>query len=197
MKTFQNDSLRKSYFKTCIPLIFILIAFTFIFSISACNSLIHRGPLTFKTHDFSPDCFSAQDVKISYGNLVDKICTKGIYREKTADDDRRLPIGAALGYRAFEDKVHVEWRSRNKEFHSQVLDLDEIFKGKIVLHNIDPKLIYWPLPMIGDGPTIVVEVNDRTLNVYMDVKVRFETKNEHSITRSATRFRTLAFTKTL
>ena len=197
MKIFPDKKSKNKYFKICISLIFILFELIMLPTISACNSLIHRGPLTFKTHDISTNCYSAQDVKISYGSLVNKICAKGISREKTANDDRRLPTGSALGYRAFEDKVYVEWRSSDKEFHSQVLDLDEIFKGKVVLHNIDPKLIYWPIPMVGDGPTIVVEVNDRTLNVYMDVEVKFETKNENSIAVSATRFRTLAFTKTL
>jgi hypothetical protein len=197
MKIFHDKKSRNEHFRICISLIFVLLALITIPTISACNSLIHRGPLTFKTHDFAIDFYSAQDVKISYGSLVYKIYGKGISREKTANDDRRLPTGAALGYRAFEDKVYVEWRTSDRELHSQVLDLDEIFKGKIVLHSIDPKLIYWPIPMVGGGPTIVVEVNDRVLNVYMDVEVKFETKNENSITVSATRFRTLAFTKTL
>jgi hypothetical protein len=51
-------------------------------SMGGCTIPASHEPLTFKVHDFVIDCYSAKDMKVSYGNLVDKICTKGIFRKK-------------------------------------------------------------------------------------------------------------------
>jgi len=69
---------------------------------------------------------------------------------------------------SFDDPVSVSWRSLDGAQHRTLIDLTEIFKGRRVLHVV-PRDEVAPL---DDGkyehvPGILVEVNDRTINVYM------------------------------
>lgn len=162
---------------------------------SGCGILIERGPLTFKRHDLAFDCYSAKDMKVFYANRLYKNCESRFVRQKIPRDDKDLPNSVMSSNRAFEGQLIVEWRSLDEELHSQALDLDEIFKGRIVIHDVDPKLIYRPAPFGSLNPKIVIEVNNRTLSLYMDVSIILESKDADLIKRSVKRVRNLAYTK--
>lgn len=164
-------------------------------ALSGCGILIERGPLTFKRHDLAFNCYSAKDMKVFYANRLYKDCESRFVRQKTPRDDKDLYSSVMSSNRAFEGQLIVEWRSLDEEFHSEALDLDEIFKGRIVIHDVDPKLIYWPAPFGSLNPTIVIEVNNRTLSLYMDVHIILESKDADLIKRSVKRVHNLTYTK--
>jgi hypothetical protein len=91
-------------------------------------------------------------------------------------------------------KVDFKWESRDGETHEYTVDLNTLFKDRRVLHTEDPKLIYTPDPISGDEPTIIFEINNRTLNIYMFVTIQvFDPSTKKGAEHD---HRTLVFTKT-
>jgi hypothetical protein len=95
----------------------------------------------------------------------------GMCPAKQPSYDKELPnvhMGPRGYFDAFEGPLTVKWRSLDGAQYSVVLDLNEIFKDRIVRHTEDPKRVDHDS---SHYPVIVVEVNDRTVNLYMDVHV--------------------------
>jgi hypothetical protein len=152
--------------------------------------------LKFQRHNLALNCYSAGDMRVTYAHQLHTAYSGKMAREKRPEDDKRLP-SSIIDFRAFEGPLKVEWRSRDGESHLVVLELDDIFKDKVVLHREDPQRIDESMPMIPSNPTIVIEVNDRTLNVYMDVDIALHPTDPNARARDMRRNRTLAYSKTL
>jgi hypothetical protein len=52
------------------------------------------------------------------------------------------------------------------------------------------------MPITGEAPIIVIEVNDRMLDVYMDVSIQLKSEVPLTTKRLGHRSRTLAYSKT-
>lgn len=158
--------------------------------------------LHFKTHVMYAQRYSASQMEVTYGNhAIYRSVFPGsrpeVIREKTPADERRDQAGnGQIGLVAFEGPLQVKWRSLDGEPHEAVLNLEEIFKDRVVPHHEDPARIDPTLPMGIAGPTIVVEVNDRTLSIYMDVHIYLRAIDPAVLTREDRRNRTLAYSKT-
>jgi len=161
-------------------------------------------PLKFDKFNLSTSCFSADDMQVIYRNryIHDRVLSKKLFKTVTGmcpakhpDADKGLPsayMGPKGYFDAFEGPLAVKWRSLDGAQHSIVLDLDEIFKDRIVRHTEDPKRVDHDS---SHYPVIVVEVNDRTVNLYMDVHVALnQTETEK---RAMNRHRTLIYSKTM
>ena len=126
-------------------------------------------PLRFIAHNFGVQCFDTQSCEIlyrgflhrsdeprpsveSYGRPLEKLLTAG-----------RGPIPN------FPPPANVTWRSKDGSSHHAEIDIGEIFKDKLIRHNVAREDIsessYVPTPHI------VLEVNDRTINVYMQAMI--------------------------
>ena len=149
-------------------------------------------PLTFRTHSLATTCFSANKMKVTYGRYTTNNCPTALAREKKLSDNTDLP-SAALGFRAFVGPLIVAWQARDGILFSQTLDLEKMFRGNVVQHKEDPKQIDPSLPLVVP-PLIVVEVDDRTLTIYMDVDIGLRTDEPGRLRRSS-RNRTIAFQK--
>ncbi|MCB4359296.1 hypothetical protein [Quatrionicoccus australiensis] len=158
--------------------------------------------LRFREHAIDVTLFSATQMEVIYGRrLVYRSVFPGsrpeVMREKTQDDERRdLTGGGMLGLRAFEGPLEVKWRSRDGVPHEAVLNLEEIFTDRVVLHQEDPARIDPSLPMQTSGPTIVIEVNNRTLSLYMQVHIYLRSLDANARTREDRFNHTLAYSKT-
>jgi hypothetical protein len=165
---------------------------------------IHSGTigmnkgLKFSTHDFGILCYGGiTNLKLVYAGSPHKLCTKSPGREKLPSDEKRGPGFLSGSYHAFAGPVEMEWNARDGKNLTHTIDLDEVFKDRIVLHTADPALVYKDNPISSGQPTIVVEVNDRTVNVYMEVGLILvradptDTGRDHSI------YFTRAYSKTL
>jgi hypothetical protein len=157
--------------------------------------------LRFRTHVMYAQRYSASQMQVIYGNhlIYTSIFPEGhppeLIRAKTPADEKRDRAGGYGGLRAFEDPLQVKWHSLDGEPHEAVLNLEDIFKGRVVLHREDPASIDSGMPMSTSGPTIVVEVDDRTLNIYMDVHIYLRPAPNERV-RGDHRNRTLAYSKT-
>ena len=97
-------------------------------------------------------------------------------------------------YHAFEGPVQASWRAHDGSALSCEVDLDQVFADRLVRHGADPQRLYAPQPLIGGAPVLIVEINDRTLSIYMDVTVLTLPGDPASPRRDKTDYRTLAYT---
>ena len=123
-------------------------------------------PLKFFQHNFGAHCFDTIGCKIVYSGFVhgvdhdDEVSPPvSSYR---ASHEKLLSAGH-IARRNFPAPAKVQWRSKDGVPHEAEVDIGEIFKDRVVLHNVPRDEIYGDL---GD-PDIILEVNDRTINVYM------------------------------
>jgi len=73
--------------------------------------------------------------------------------------------GSYLGIRNFPPPAVVTWRSKDGTPYQAEVDMGAIFKDELILHEV-PKEDVLEDSSVGD-PAIILEVNDRTINVYM------------------------------
>ena len=123
-------------------------------------------PLKFRAHYFGAHCFDTQHCEIlyrgfphgadsgpspsvaSYGRPLEKLLSAG-----------RGPIPN------FPPPAKVTWRSKDGTSHEAEIDIGEIFKDQLIRHNV-AREDATDIPTSG-MPGIILEVNDRTINVYM------------------------------
>lgn len=152
--------------------------------------------LSFKTHDLRVEIYSASDLKLVYAGSAHLLSPGEIARDKTPQDDIKYWGGTSGSYVAFAGPVQIDWRSRDGIQRSCSLNLDEIFKDRRVLHSEDPTRLYRPMPITGNEPTIVIEVVDRTVNVYMFAALQLVPADPAAVRREEREHRTLAYSKT-
>ncbi len=96
----------------------------------------------------------------------------------------------------FPPPAEVTWRSKDGQPHHALVDLEAIFKDKVILHHV-PQNQLPPILQADIRPDIILEVNDRTINVYMrafvETTVLQEPGNKYSNSRNDL---ILAYTKT-
>ena len=125
-------------------------------------------PLTFTQHNFGAHCFDTIGCRITYAGF-----THGVDREDEVSPPmssykgsrEQLLRAGHVGKRNFPPPAKVSWRSRDGVPHEAEVDIGEIFKDRVVRHNV-PREDYREDLGVAD-PDIVLEVNDRTINVYM------------------------------
>ena len=129
-------------------------------------------PLFFIQHNFSTQCFDTQYCSVKYGSVPAE------HREPTSsiaslgDQYPAVLTGAVrIGIDNFAGPVEIDWKSKDGTPLQTSLDLDEIFKDRLV--PIPPGVTREEIPdRIGIGPTtIVVEVDNRTVNVYTRTRI--------------------------
>ena len=76
------------------------------------------------------------------------------------------------------------------------MNLSDIFKDRLVLHSEDPTKIFQPRPLLEGQPIIIVEINDRTVNVYMLVTLQLRPADPSSLRRDQREHRSLAYSHT-
>lgn len=125
-------------------------------------------PLKFKAHYFGAHCFDTQRCEIlyrdfphgakdkpapsvaSYGRPLEKLLTAG-----------RGPIPN------FPSPAKITWQSKDGTPLEAEVDIGEIFKDRLIRHNLTESEVT-PATLVSDhAPGIILEVNDRTINVYM------------------------------
>lgn len=122
-------------------------------------------PLKFRAHYFGAHCFDTQTCAVvyrgfphgsegpapsvsSYGRPLDKLLSAG-----------RGPIPN------FPPPAHVEWRSKDGTPLEAEIDIGEIFKDELIRHHVAQEDALDPAS--SGLPGVILEVNDRTINVYM------------------------------
>lgn len=154
--------------------------------------------LHFSAHDLAVFCYSASNVIVTYAGRAHELWDEGENAPtRTAAHDQRYPNGMFGTYRTFESLVQAEWNALDGTRLSTEVDLDQVFPDHVVLHGADPARIYQPNPIIGHEPVLVVEIDDHSLSIFMDVTIQTLSPDPSAPSYERTRYRTLAHTRTL
>ncbi|WP_045764705.1 hypothetical protein [Xanthomonas albilineans] len=169
------------------------------------HNIVHidtRKPIPFSTHAFGAACYDNYGCKVLYDGRYEANFPDDVKRISSAslgdvypDNLKGNTIGI-LNFPHFPPPAEVTWRSKDGQPHHALVDLEAIFKDKVVLHHV-PQNQLSPILQSPISPDIILEVNDRTINVYMKAMVQTtvlqEPGNKYSDFRNDL---ILAYTKT-
>ena len=139
----------------------------------------NQWPLRFDRHSFGARCYNALASSIVYDRHEFGKAERGYdgalitvpsgppYAPNWKDDWS----GGYLAGRLFPTPVEVLWTALDGSDHQASIDLDAIFKDRLVLHRVAQEDI--PESWAADplSANILVEVNDRVINVYQRTHV--------------------------
>src|SRR5690606_11627711 len=136
------------------------------------DNTVADWPLKFVQHSFGARCYS------TYGCTVDY----NVFRHVQDPDDVLQPSSdevhpdafqnanaGYVGVMNFPPPARVRWRSRDGAQHEALVDIAEIFSDGLLLHNVPREDVREGVSILN--PAIVLEVNDRTVNVYMRARI--------------------------
>ncbi|UPG86389.1 hypothetical protein L2Y94_03245 [Luteibacter aegosomatis] len=150
-------------------------------------------PLRFHTHGFAFRCYNTLQCSAIYNRYQFGtrkwhvgIPYDGPAGPPSAEDERSewncLHAIPALGGKTFPGPVEIEWTSLDGDEHATSVDLDALFKDRLVLHAVPRHEVKesWlkGVPIEPVIPNILVEVNDRTVSVHMQALIVTEVENE-------------------
>jgi hypothetical protein len=163
------------------------------------NTFIGRnGVLKFRAHDFGILCYGGiTNLDLIYGGSGHNLCFDTPGREKLPSDEERGPGFLSGTYYAFAGPVEMEWNARDGTHLTHTIDLDEVFKDRVVLHTADSARVYKTDPTTTGEPTIAIEINDRTVSVYMEVSLQLLRSDPTDTGRDRSHHFTRAYSRTL
>lgn len=146
------------------------------------NADQHRGeppmfPLTFVDHDFEVHCYNTLRCRVIYNDSnfsPYKAEKEPSPPPPSADYRDHWRFASNLGIRNFPPPAEVSWTSLDGIEHEAKVDIGAIFKDQRVLYKVPDSEI--PDRSWGGEPGIILEVNGRTLSVFM--KAFIATKTE-------------------
>ena len=129
---------------------------------------VKEWPLRFDSHKFSARCYDTLECAVRYAGLE-------------YGDERPSPPPSTYGpgyldnwsgthgmIRNFPPPAQVAWRSKDGQAHTAEIDIGKIFRDQVIRHNVQRE----EMAELPDGdyqsePSIMLEVNDRSVRVYM------------------------------
>ena len=137
-------------------------------------------PLRFGSHNFGAYCYNATGCHVIYDNFDFGSASGAVGRVSGAppEGDYKAHWSASyLGIKNFPAPANVRWKSSDGTPHEAAVDMAAIFKEGLVWHKVPKADIadFFRGPVAGE-PGIILEVNDRTINVYMKMLVPTRTE---------------------
>lgn len=139
------------------------------------DDLMH--PLRFHEHAFEPHCYNTLRCKVVYNHFD---FDPGHYADEPqpapppGDYHQHWGHASYAGVQNFPPPARVEWTSLDGVAHVADVDLGAIFKDQRVLYRVPDEEI--PERSWNGLPGIHLEVNDRTISVYMQASIATKTE---------------------
>lgn len=128
-------------------------------------------PLKFKWHNFNAYCYNTLKCSLIYNHYEFSLNVSVPSPPPKADDYRSQWNATNIIGEDFPGPVVASWVSLDgTDFHAEV-DVGEIFRDRLVKHNVAKEdipegwLAAWGVEPLGVD--ILMELNDRTISVYM------------------------------
>lgn len=160
-------------------------------------------PLRFDSFSFGARCYYTLRCVVVFMNKdqVPRKCEIEPSGKPYATDwkDRWDASHAVMADEVFPSPVKVRWTAMDGVERTAEVDLESIFPDRLILHNAreDEVRDGWGLERNARRAEILLEVNDRTINVYMRGWVLLKQPRDHSVRNSdSVRDLMLAWTKT-
>lgn len=139
----------------------------------------YEVPLRFARHDFEALCYNTLSCRVLYNendftpyavNKPTPAPSSPNYREKWGE-------AGYLGIDNFPQPADVQWTSLDGMKHRARVDMARIFKDQLVWHKVPKQEMtdFYSGSVAGE-PNIYLEVNDRTINVYMMMLIPTKTE---------------------
>lgn len=125
-------------------------------------------PLRFRTHNIGVYCYDTYECTVSYAGQWLAFDEPQPIEPSSASfgpDYRKAFNGSHLGIDNFPAPAEVSWRSKDGQPHAARIDIGAIFADQLIRHRVPRAEI--PEDASIPDPDIVLEINDRTINVYM------------------------------
>jgi hypothetical protein len=131
-------------------------------------------PLRFKSHQFGARCYDTLECDVRYYdqriNHGDPKPTRSSASFGT--DYLKGWNGGYGGIKNFPPPARVKWRSKDGASHEAEIDIGELFKDELVRHNVPREEVSdEPDGKWENEPSILLEVNDRTIRVYTSAHI--------------------------
>lgn len=159
-----------------------LTAMAFPSETSSKHAAPNHFPLKFKRHDFRAYCYNTIGCEVIYANNnFTRLRSGDVVSPPPPSPDYREKWGFASygGIPNFPRPAHVRWKSMDGVPHEADVDIGAIFKDELVRYSVTNEEIRegaFPGPGPATDPSIFLEVNDRTINVF--TKAFIPTKKE-------------------
>ncbi|MEO6800195.1 MAG: hypothetical protein ABI178_09680 [Rhodanobacter sp.] len=142
-------------------------------------------PLRFAKHNFATHCYNTIGCQVIYNHR---------YQQEDGPDDVTPPPpkdlskawnSVEIGVVNFPPPAEVRWQSLDGVRHETQVDMAAIFKDELIWHKVPKSDMadFYRGPVAGE-PSIFLEVDDRTINVYSRTLIPTKTEqipgNEHS-----------------
>lgn len=136
----------------------------------------HMFPLRFKTHGFEAYCYNTRECTVVYYDHNFTRPDASALSAPPSSPDYRDHWNPATrsGIGNFPPPAEVRWTSLDGVAHKTAVDIGAIFKDERVLYRVPDSEI--PENSWGGDPSIFLEVNDRTINVYMQAFIATKTE---------------------
>lgn len=121
-------------------------------------------PLWFFQHNFGGDCFDTQRCEILYAGFSHGSEKPSPSIASYGREHEELLAAPQIAIRNFPAPARVTWRSKDGTPLAAEIDIGELFKDRLVRHNVPREDI--PEGISLGSTDILLEVNDRTINVY-------------------------------
>lgn len=146
---------------------------------------VREWPLRFMRHNFGIAPYAVQECTVLY---AERSHTSGP-RPRLEDvhpNSLRAKTANHLMIRNFPPPAVVRWKSLDGTALEAEVDIGEIFKDELVVHNTPRHEASERTPMVN--PDVIMEINDRTINIYMNAFISLKQAripgNQHSDYRS-------------
>lgn len=135
----------------------------------------NRFPLTFAAHNFAVYVYNTQSCTVLYNNYD----YTRLYESEAAgpppspDYHAKWGVSGHVGIRNFPAPANVSWVSLDGTAHKASVDISDIFRDQRVRYAVaDDEIAPGRFPQgIVSDPLIILEVNDRTLSVFMKAAI--------------------------
>lgn len=127
-----------------------------------------QWPLRFQRHRFGGFCFDTWGCSIVYNGFPhgqDDRERQAASSASFGDAYPRRMKAAHLDIANFPGPAEVTWRAKDKSEHRASVDLAAIFADGLIRHEVARDDVAEGVSL--NDPEIILEVNDRTINVYM------------------------------
>lgn len=132
-------------------------------------------PLQFKQHNFAVYVYNTRTCKVVYNNYD----YTRLYQSEPAgpppslDYRERWNLSGHVGIRNFPPAAEVTWTSSDGSSHQTSIDMARIFRDERVRYTVNDQEIaagLYPQGIFLD-PLIILEVNDRTVSIFMKAAI--------------------------
>lgn len=138
----------------------------------------HDVPLRFAKHNFEAFCYSTLSCRVVYNDHdFTRYAIDVPMSVPSSPNYQKSWGGGYLGICNFPPPADVQWTSMDGVKHEAKVDMARIFKDQLVWHRVPKSDMadFYSGPVAGE-PDITLEVNDRTINVYMMMLVPTKTE---------------------